>query len=176
MFQKILVALQDDSASSRHVFDEAVSLAKATNACLLLLHVLSPVDESYPTPLYPSMNGIYPTLYVEAIDNYSQKWKTYEQQGLQFLRSLADQAATAGVSVEFSQSIGDPGRSICTLARTWEADLIMMGRRGLSGISEFLLGSVSNYVVHHASCSVLTVQQSVAKAPEVVQDSQLADV
>ncbi|MEO0350033.1 MAG: universal stress protein, partial [Cyanobacteria bacterium P01_A01_bin.15] len=40
----------------------------------------------------------------------------------------------------------------------WNADLIMMGRRGRSGFSELLLGSVSNYVMHHAPCSVLTVQ------------------
>ena len=44
------------------------------------------------------------------------------------------------------------------LAKDWNADLIIMGRRGLTGLSEMFLGSVSNYVVHHASCSVLLIQ------------------
>ena len=36
--------------------------------------------------------------------------------------------------------------------------LIMVGNRGRSGRTEFLLGSVSNYVMHHATSSVLIVQ------------------
>ena len=37
-------------------------------------------------------------------------------------------------------------------------DVIVMGHRGISGLQEFFLGSVSNYVLHHAPCSVLIVQ------------------
>jgi len=51
---------------------------------------------------------------------------------------------------------------ICELAIDWNADLIMMGRRGRSGIAEFFLGSVSNYVLHHAPCSVQIVHLPVA--------------
>ena len=50
MFHKILVAI-DKSEMSQHVFDEAVSLAKAVCAELMLLHVLNPFDEIY---LYPT--------------------------------------------------------------------------------------------------------------------------
>lgn len=41
------------------------------------------------------------------------------------------------------------------VARNWQADVIVIDRRG---ISELLMGSVSNYVLHHAQCSVFTVQ------------------
>jgi nucleotide-binding universal stress UspA family protein len=44
------------------------------------------------------------------------------------------------------------------VARTWNADLIVIGRRGLRGLAEMFLGSVSNHVIHHAHCSVLVVQ------------------
>ncbi len=47
------------------------------------------------------------------------------------------------------------------MARNCGADVIVMGRRGHSGLSELILGSVSNYVLHHAPCSVLIVQYPV---------------
>jgi len=56
--------------------------------------------------------------------------------------------------------MGDPGRWIRDLAHSWEADLIVLGRRGLTGVAEMFLGSVSNYIVHHVGCSVLVVQFS----------------
>ncbi|MGQ9872468.1 universal stress protein [Leptodesmis sp.] len=38
------------------------------------------------------------------------------------------------------------------------ADLILIGNRGHTGLKELFLGSASNYVLHHAPCSVLTVK------------------
>ncbi|MFN6036632.1 MAG: universal stress protein, partial [Dolichospermum sp.] len=81
---------------------------------------------------------------------------------LQMLQSFTSQANTAGINTEFTQNSGNPGRMICELARTWNADLIMMGRRGRSGLAEFFLGSQSNYVLHHAPCSVQIVHLPVS--------------
>jgi nucleotide-binding universal stress UspA family protein len=47
MFNKILVAL-DDSEASQLIFEQAVELAKANQAELMLLHVMTPFDDSYP--------------------------------------------------------------------------------------------------------------------------------
>ncbi|WP_338026947.1 universal stress protein [Trichormus azollae] len=58
------------------------------------------------------------------------------------------------MNTEFIQKVGSPGSIICNLAQEWNADLIIMGRRGLSGITELLLDSVSNYVLNYASCYV----------------------
>lgn len=163
MFNKILVALDD--SSSQQIFAEAITLAKATTASLMLLHVLSPFEGEYPGSIYPAIDGIYPGLHRQTIQIYMSQWHQFEQQALDSLRSLSCQAAEAGVSAEFTQNLGDPGRIICDLARTWDADLVMVGRRGRAGLSEFFLGSVSNYVLHHAPCSVLTIQGS-AKATQ----------
>jgi nucleotide-binding universal stress UspA family protein len=54
--------------------------------------------------------------------------------------------------------VGDPGKAICTLAQDWSADLIVIGRRGMHGLGELLLGSVSSYVMHRSPCAVLVVQ------------------
>jgi nucleotide-binding universal stress UspA family protein len=156
VLQKIVVAL-DRSETYQHVLDEALALAKATHASLLFFHVLNPVDRGYPYPLYPSADA-YPALYEETIQLYSEQIRRFEQEGMAFLRSLAQQATALGISVECSQSTGDPGRMICQTAENWKADAILMGRRGRSGLREMLLGSVSNYVLHHASCSVMMIQ------------------
>jgi nucleotide-binding universal stress UspA family protein len=168
MFKRILAAI-DASESSKHVFDEALSLAKLNNAELMLVHVLSPLDEGYPTLMFPGAADVYPTLYEEAIKSYKKQWQEFEQQSLDILRSLATQARDAGVTVEFNQSTGDAGKTICNIARSWGANLIIIGRRGHKGLSELLLGSVSNYVLHNAPCSVLTLQGTILNVPETTQ-------
>lgn len=170
MFHKILVAL-DQSEPSSQVFEQAVALAKVTNASLMLLHVLVPFGNEYPGIGYQGMDGMFLGGRAETVQLYLSQWKILEQEGLKWLRSREAEAIKAGVEPEFRQSIGDPGRIICTLAQTWEADLIVVGRRGLFGLSELFLGSVSSYVLHHAPCSVLTVQEPLLPSHEVTQEN-----
>jgi nucleotide-binding universal stress UspA family protein len=94
----------------------------------------------------------------EAWDIHRQEWEKYEKEGLELLRSLCERATAAGLQAEFTQTFGSTGRVICELARSWEADIIVIGRRSHSALGELFLGSVSNYVVHHASCSVFIIQ------------------
>ncbi len=164
MFSKILVAI-DSSTIGKTVFAKALDLAKTTGANMMILHVLSH-EEGMPN-LPPSFGTEYYTgLNSKALEIYQQQYKEFENRGLKLLQSLAAQATAAGVSTEFSQNHGSPGQTICDLAINWQADLIVMGRRGRSGINELILGSVSNYVLHHASCSVLVMQHFVNKESE----------
>lgn len=159
MFHKILVAI-DEFNSGECVFKQALDLAKATNSNLLVMHVLNPLDQDHPgVAIYPVIDSYYPTLYNEVLKRWQEQLVEYEQHRLAMLRSLVSEAEAAGITTELTQNMGDPGRTICTVAQTWNADLIVIGRRGRSGIGEVLLGSVSNYVMHHAPCSVLTVQE-----------------
>ncbi|YAF96554.1 MAG: universal stress protein [Nodularia sp. CChRGM 3473] len=166
MLKKILVAL-DRSEMAQQVFEQALALAKATQANLLLLHVLSPQEEG--SPYLPIISNIdyYPGLSGQNFELYQKQWDTFKHAGIQMLQSFSAQANTAGISTEFDQPLGHPGRTICKLATTWGADLIIMGRKGRSGLAELLLGSVSNYVVHHAPCSVYIVH-----LPISIQDGE----
>lgn len=156
MFNKILVAL-DGSETTKHIFNTALVLAKATNATLMLLHVLSTEADGYPNlELQPTLS-YYPGRQ-EEINRYLKRLKAFENKGIELLRSRIVEATAAGVKAEFTQNTGNPSWSICDLARTWGADLIVMGRRGDSSIKETDLGSVSNYVIHNAQCSVTIVQ------------------
>lgn len=161
MFHKILVAL-DQSDSSQLVFDAAINLAKTLNAHLMLVHVLSPTD-GFASPVF-SMPGTYP-LVREDVDFYLKQWRSKETAGLEFLQAKSSLATADGIHTEFTQILGDPGNAICTIAHTWNANLILIGRRGYKGLSELFMGSISNYVVHHAPCSVLTIQGEVDLKP-----------
>ena len=160
MFAKVLVAI-DSSPMGKTIFDKALDLAKSTRASMMLLHVLS-YEDGMPMPT--SFGREYYTgLSSKALEIYQQQYKEFENQGLKLLQGLASEAISAGISTEFSQNHGSPGQTICDLAFNWQADLIVMGRRGRSGINELILGSASNYVLHHACCSVLVVQHLVEK-------------
>lgn len=157
MFPKIIAAIVP-SESGRLVFEKALALAKKTNASLMLLHVLSPEEKNHPVMPTAYIPYYYPVITEEVIKRYQEQRETAGNRGLKILRAFANEAASAGVTVEFIQKIGAPSRIICDLARDWDADLIVMGRQGRTGLSELLLGSVSNYVTHYAPCSVLIVQ------------------
>ncbi len=172
MFHKILVAI-DHSTMGRRVFDEALLLAKLTNAHLMLLHVLSPYEEGYPDLGTLSSAVYYPGMHDNSVKQYIEQWESYKEQGLDQLRSYTEEATTLGLKAEFTQLPGSPGYVICDLARTWAVDLIIMGRRGLSGLRETLLGSTSNYVTHHAYCSVLTVHSQVSADEALSQETLL---
>ena len=171
MFHKALVAM-DFSAIGKYVFDEALFLAQVSKASLMLVHVLSSQEQgSPPMPILSRMDYYpYPVVSERTLDIYQEQWENYEKQGLDLLRSRVDEATAVGVSTEFVQPSGNPGRTICEIARTWGADLIVMGRRGRTGLSELILGSVSNYVLHHAPCSVLTVQYPVTNTTQTATD------
>jgi len=168
MFYKILVAM-DFSGIGKYVFDEALSLAKALKANLMLVHVLSAEEEGSPSMSMFSSFGYYPVVSNATQEFYREQWESFEKQGLELLRSRTDEATAAGVNTEFTQTSGSPGRTICDLAQTWGADSLVIGRRGRSGLSELLLGSVSNYVLHHAPCSVLVVQGMTPTAATTTQ-------
>ncbi|MEL6384175.1 MAG: universal stress protein [Cyanobacteria bacterium J06626_18] len=163
MYQKILVAL-DHSQVRPTLLDEAIGMAKAMNAGLMLVHVLSAYDDASPGLPVRGYHSYYPIVNSTAWETYRERWSDYEQSRLEELKTIAEEANAVGVQAELTQTAGDPGRVICDVARSWGADLIVVGNRGRAGLTEFLLGSVSNYVMHHAPCSVLVAHNATAEA------------
>jgi nucleotide-binding universal stress UspA family protein len=165
MFKKILVAL-DTSETSKLVFEQALSLAKLTSANLMLLNALSPDESGIGETMMLSTMDYYPGWGDETMKKYAQELENHKQEGLQMLQEFCSQANHENITTEFTQNVGSPGKLICKLAENWNADLIVIGRRGLSGITELLIGSVSNYVLHHAKCSVHIINLPVTYSPE----------
>lgn len=74
------------------------------------------------------------------------------------LREAAEMAKEAGVDVETYARQGDPADAILDVAEEQGSDLIVVGNKGMTGATRFLVGSVPNKVSHHAPCSVLIVR------------------
>lgn len=158
MFEKILVTM-DMSEKANDVFKAALSLAKQHQAKLMLLHVLSAEEENSPLPVPPDLKAIYPAQGNDlTLESWRKQWEDFEQGGLAMLNRRVQEAKEQGIITNYKQIYGNPARTICKTAQQWQANLIVIGRRGRSGLREILLGSVSNYVLHHAPCSVLIVQ------------------
>jgi len=156
MFERILVAL-DNSANNRAVFETALSLAKWANARLMLAHVLPCENLELPELNQLADRHTSSTHYSDSTPSLENQ-QVCEAQGLQMLREFHAIATTAGVGSDLAQPLANPGHQICDLAIGWGADLIVIGRRGLTEADEAIQGSVSQYVTHHAPCPVLIVQ------------------
>ena len=73
------------------------------------------------------------------------------------LCKLAEDARRDRIKVETTLEIGHPGQQICYRAQGREADLIVTATHGNTGLKHVFLGSTAEYIVRHASCSVLVV-------------------
>lgn len=164
-YRKILVAI-DRSPQADVVFEQALELAKTEEASLMLFHCL-------PSDLHS--NSLYADVYGVGLVNYSHEMQEQvrkeREEAREWLASYCQTATAQGVPTEWDVKVGDAQKVIPELADSWDADLVVLGRRGHRGITEIVLGSVSNYVVHHAPCSVLIVQginPTVDETPEAV--------
>lgn len=154
-FKKILVAVNHSPLSS-YVFAAAIAQAQFNQGALKLLHCIQMIAE--PTVPMPFDPGIQPNF--SANDYQTQQILMDEQieKAQALLERYRQDALAQRVPIEVEYQIGDAGHLVCEAAKEWEADLVVIGRRGRSGLAEALLGSVSNYVIHHAHCSVLVIQ------------------
>lgn len=155
MFTKILTPIQD-IATDQLVFEKALAIAKQHETKVMLLHVFSSDAKAQPALPSPVLYR-YPMVTTELMKDYQKQWEETENQGLEMLKDLTERAQAAGITAEFSQNIGSVGNMICKMAANWGADLIVIRQPERSQLNELLLGSNSNYVLHHAPCAVLAI-------------------
>jgi len=139
-YQKILVAL-DGSVAATKALTRALQLARAHSACV---HALG-VEEHLPH--YAATVGE-----VEEAKNEMDSFFAHVMAGA---RRIA-----AGYGIELSTEVraGNAAQQIVTVAREGGFELIVLGAKGHSRIRDFLLGTTSDRVSHHAPCEVLLVR------------------
>ena len=147
MYGSIVVGT-DGSETAGEAVRQAMELAKSVGADVHLVSAYNPVPES--------------ELRRERRDAPEDiQWSINPRQEVErTLRDAKEQVETAGVKVETHSQESDPANAILSVAEDEDADLIIVGNRGMTGASRFLLGSVPNKISHHAPCSVLIIRTS----------------
>lgn len=138
MYRKILVGY-DGSGQGRKAFDTALGLATRHGAELYVLAVVHP----------PEIGSDVET---EAVIENSRRHHR------QMLDELKPSVAAQAVKAQFEVAVGHPAEQIIYHADRHEVDVIVVGDRGRSKFTRWLLGSVSKQVVHHAGRAVLVVR------------------
>lgn len=159
--QKILVAI-DQSDMSDRAFDSALTLAQALGAELTILNVLDIFDPNRPRESILPMDGFSRTVDVLMQQRYEKQWADYVHRYETLLQQKQAIAQSVGVKAEILHAYGRPETVICNIANTHNIDFLVVGSHGRTGLNEMLLGSVSNYVMHHAPCSVMVVHPNAA--------------
>jgi len=145
MLRKILLAT-DGSAPSLKAADLALELAQKNNAEVEIFFVISSQHalNAYRGAPYPSDSS-----------PQAEHWK---QVATEMIKKTARVFEEQQVPYRSKIEAGNPADRICWEAESEGHDLVILGTRGQTGISRFLLGSVSSKVVAYAPCSVLVVR------------------
>ena len=145
MFKSIVVGT-DGSDTATQAVRQAVDLARSVGATLELVSAYEPV----PAQRLREERREAPEDLQWAISPREDVDATLE--------AAAALAREASVDVNVYPRQGDPADAILDVAEEQEADLVVVGNKGMTGAKRFLLGSVPDKVSHHAPCSVLIVR------------------
>ncbi len=136
MYNRIVVGI-DDSPTALQAFARAVEFAKMSGGTLHIVTAYKPK----------------PTTGADVPDEFRYAMSSTGDADV-LLHRLADQAGTEGVATEVHAATADPADALVTVADREDADLIVVGNKGMKGARR-VLGSVPNSVAHRANCSVL---------------------
>ena len=156
MFKRILVAL-DGSENSARASQAAVELAEKLKAELIVLHAITPPPLYYHTEISPEGPIIEPPTHEKEIDEYLEYARRVGRGIVNLTMSEAKQRGVP-VKADLSEATSSVVEAIVSHAVKENADLIIVGTRGLGGFKKLLLGSVSSGVVDHAHCPVLVIR------------------
>lgn len=141
-FQHILVAY-DGSRQAQSALDQAAALVRLQpNSRLTIAHV-------YHLPNFAVGEALVMAPVNASLDQLSESERILEE---------AKDRTVGLANTETVLLQGDPAVSILEYAAEHQADLIVIGSRGLNTLKELFLGSVSHYIVQHAKMAVLVTK------------------
>ncbi|WP_421976802.1 universal stress protein [Roseivirga seohaensis] len=147
----ILVPI-DFSEQSKYALNFAAQLAEKGKLQIQAIHIIE-------GPQNHTFNTMGDGIANESEDYFFLKQlleKTKEN-----MRNLVESKVYAGINITGSVEIGNPYQSISKAIADHQADLVVMGSKGVSGIDEVLIGSNTEKVVRHAKCPVITIKSEV---------------
>lgn len=139
MYKKIVLAV-DGSEVGKNAAKHAVALAKSTGGKLIAVHVIPPFS-------------------VTEIESFKPDtiMKGLREEGEKILSDVKEIASKDGVQVDARIEDGIPYDRICEVAEESNADLIVMGSHGRTGIGKVFIGSVAERVIGKIKCCPVLV-------------------
>jgi nucleotide-binding universal stress UspA family protein len=145
MYSSIVVGT-DGSDTAKEAVRQATELAKTVGANIHLVSAYEPVPE-----------GRLREERQQVPDDI--QWMVNPREDVtNTLEEAEKEIDEAGVKAKIHPREGDPADAILDVAEEENADLIVVGNKGMTGARRFLLGSVPNKVSHHAPCSVMIIR------------------
>ncbi|MCS6926008.1 MAG: universal stress protein [Candidatus Binatia bacterium] len=152
-----IVVPVDFSPGAEKAFAWALALAEKWQARVLLLHVVSlPISAPVVMGVHVHLTDLEAALLEDA------KVK---------MRELLARSRSETVQIEAKVTSGHPVAAICRTAEQEQADLIVIGSHGRTGLRHLLLGSVAEQVVRYAPCPVAVVGKTARVAPGQAESS-----
>ena len=142
-----IVCPTDFSPTSSHAVDYAATMAKHFGAELVLLHVIESMD--YPLRSFGMSS---------AIQHIQDEIQTRAMESLKN-RAAKVEETTPGITPKLAVLNGEVHTATMECADSENADLIVIGTHGYTGITHALLGSTAEKVVRLSKCPVLTVRK-----------------
>jgi len=151
LYKKILVAF-DGSEPSRMALDHAVHLAAKYSSEIIIISVVPRVT----LPVFPDEGFETPPL-IEAQEDYQEKIRNIYMKSLEEAENGVKEAFPE-LNVSSKLLEGRPSSTIVDEAENNNVDLIVIGSRGLGGITGWILGSTSRRVVDSCTKPVLVIK------------------
>ena len=138
-----IVVGTDGSDTAAQALQQAGDLAKSTGAKLHIVSAYEPASGARIGGETPERSSwmVGPDVQVDSV-----------------LDNAAGAMHARGIEAEVHARKGDPANALLDVAAENEADMIVVGNKGMTGAKRFLLGSVPDKISHHAPCSVLIVR------------------
>ena len=150
MLEKVLLCT-DGSDAAYSAINFAARLFKGMD-CRVTLFMVVEQEALYPPIATDGM--LYPEVVMPPMENLGE---VLEQRARSILEGSERPLREAGIQVEKKVMVGNPASDIIAEAEGDHYDMVIMGRHGHGFFKNFLIGSVSDRVVRHASCPVLVV-------------------
>jgi nucleotide-binding universal stress UspA family protein len=151
VYEQIVVGT-DGSDGANTAVDAALALAGLTGATLHVVQAYKVVDAVTMGADVPMMTS--------GVSEANDAARDHAQQ---VCDDVVEKAKSSGVRARAHVMPGKAADVLIKLAELVEADLIVVGNRGMAGARRFVLGSVPNKVAHHCPTSVLVVDTAPAR-------------
>ena len=141
---KVLLAI-DESAYAADATREVESRLLLPDTEVRVLHVVGTFVP--PAATVVDAEGSLESVREDVLDRYQD-----------LVDGVAERLKELGVAAEGVVREGSVGKEIVREAKEWNADLIVIGAHGLTGLESLIMGNVARHVVDHAPCSVEVVR------------------